>query len=120
VLIVEDETDAAEILDSLLRHYNLAADHVSCAEDAYEALLEQPYDAVIVDLFLPGMDGLEFMRHVRQDHRLASLPCIALTAYNSSGIKKQAYDAGYNRYYAKPVNPDDLMQGLSEIVAWSG
>jgi two-component system OmpR family response regulator len=116
VLVVEDEIDAAEILDSLLRHYNLLVDHVNCAENAYETLLLQDYDAVIVDLGLPGMDGLELMRHIRQDARLAALPCIAITAYNSSGMKKQAYDAGYDRYYAKPINADDLMRGLSEII----
>lgn len=117
VLIVEDESDSAEIIDALLRHYQVAADHVVNAEDAYQALMDFHYDAVIVDLFLPNMDGLELMRHIRQQPKLAALPCIAITAYNSSGMKKQAYDAGYNLYYAKPLDPRALVEGLHGILA---
>lgn len=116
VLIVEDESDAAEIIDSLLRYYQLAADHVVSAEDAYDALMNQPYDVLIADLFLPGMDGLELMRLIRQQPHLAGLPAIAVTAYNSSAMKKQAFEAGYNLYYAKPLNPDELAQGLQDIL----
>lgn len=116
VLIVEDEDDAAEILDALLRHYHLTADHVATAEDAFHALTSEHYDAVIADLFLPGMDGLELMRHIRQSPALSNLPGIAVTAYNSSGMKKDALNAGFNLYYAKPLNADDLAQGLRSLL----
>lgn len=116
ILIVEDEKDAAEIIDSLLRHYHLTADHVSSAEDALQLLSRQPYNALIVDLFLPGMDGLELIRRIRQQPELAALPCIAVTAYNSSGLKKQTYHAGFNRYYPKPLDPTELVQGLHDIL----
>jgi CheY-like chemotaxis protein len=116
VLVVEDEADAAEIIDSLLRHYQLMVEHVVCAEDAFTALTTAHYDAAIIDLFLPGMDGLELIRRIRQEPRLAALPCIAVTAYSSSGLRKQALDAGSNRYYAKPLNPDELAQGLRDIL----
>jgi CheY-like chemotaxis protein len=117
VLIVEDEHDSAEIIDSLLRHYQLSADHVANAEDAYESLMTLNYDAVIVDLFLPGIAGLDLIRQIRQQPELAALPCIAITAYNSSGLRKEAYDAGCNRYYSKPLDPNELARGLRDIIS---
>lgn len=116
-LIIEDEDDSAEIIDSLLRHYQLVAHCVGTAEDAFHALAADHYDVVIVDVFLPGMDGLEFMRQLRAQPAWAHLPAIAVTAYNSSGLKKQAYEVGFNLYYAKPLDPAQLAQGLRDILA---
>lgn len=117
VLIVEDESDSAEIIDTLLRHYQLSADHVATAEDAYQSLMAFDYDAVIIDLFLPGIAGLDLIRQIRRQPRLSELPCIAITAYNSSGLRKEAYDAGCNRYYSKPLDPNELARGLSDILS---
>lgn len=116
VLVIEDEADAAEIIHDLLRYYELSADHVATGEDGYAALLSGGYDVVIADLFLPGMDGLELIRQVRQQPHLAGIPAIAITAYNSTTLKKQAYEAGYNRYYAKPLDPEQLVQALVDLL----
>jgi CheY-like chemotaxis protein len=116
VLIVEDEADAAEIIAALLEHSQVTADHVSNAEEAYHTLMQVDYDAVIVDLFLPGMDGLELIRRIRQQPRLAALPCIAVTAYTSSAMKKRAYEAGCNRYYSKPLDSTELARGMRELL----
>lgn len=114
-LLVEDEHDSAEIIDSLLRHYHLVATWVKTAEEAFQLLEKDHYDVVIVDLFLPGIDGLEFMRQIRSQG--STLPAVAVTAYNSSGMKKQAYEAGFNLYYPKPLDPVLLAQGLRNILA---
>jgi CheY-like chemotaxis protein len=117
VLIVEDESDAAEIIEALLAHYQVETVLVASAEAACEALDAEPYDALIVDLFLPQMDGIELMKTLRQQATTAELPCIAVTAYNSSSLRRRALEAGYNRYFAKPVNPDDLIDALKSILA---
>lgn len=117
VLIVEDEIDAAEIIESLLSHYQLQTECVSTGEAAREALELASYDAVIVDIFLPEMDGVELVKWVRHNPQTAKMPCIAVTAYNSSALRKQALDAGYNRYFAKPVNPDELITALRDFLS---
>lgn len=117
VLIVEDEADAGEIIEALLSHYQVQTELVGSAEAARDALESAPYDALIVDLFLPQMDGIEFLKWVRQQAATAQLPCIAVTAYNSSSLRRRALEAGYNRYFAKPVNPDDLIDALKSILA---
>ena len=112
VLIVEDEKDAAEIIESLLSHYQLQTVLATSAEDARDALEASQYDALIVDMFLPNMDGIEFVKWVRLNPQTAHLPCIAITAYSSSALRKQALNAGYDRYFSKPVNHDELIDTL--------
>jgi CheY-like chemotaxis protein len=117
VLIVEDEADAAEIIESLLSYYQLQTAIVGSAEAARDALEAATYDALIVDLLLPNMDGVELIKWIRLNPRTAALPCIAVTAYNSSALRKQAMDAGYDRYFAKPVNHDELIDTLRTLLA---
>ena len=117
VLIVEDEQDAGEIIESLLAHYHVTSVRVTSGEEASQALGNQQYDAAIIDLFLPGMDGIELIQSIRNTPTTANLPCIAVTAYGSSTVKKQALDAGYDRFYLKPIDHADLSQGLRELLA---
>jgi CheY-like chemotaxis protein len=117
VLIVEDEPDAAEIIESLLAHYQVVSYRVQSGEEAFNALHQRQYDAAIIDLFLPGMDGIELIQSIRSHPETAEIPCIAVTAYGSSTVRKQALDAGYNRFYLKPINHAELSQGLRELLA---
>jgi CheY-like chemotaxis protein len=117
ILIVEDEQDAGEIIESLLAHYHLETVRVPTGEDAYAVLQQQHYDAAIVDLFLPGMDGIRLIQTIRSNPAIANMPCIAITAYNSSTMRKEAMEAGYNRFYAKPINHAELSLGLRELLS---
>jgi CheY-like chemotaxis protein len=117
VLVVDDEQDASEIIASLLAHYQVTTDRVESGEAAYDALMTTAYDAAIIDLFLADMDGIELIQAIRGNPEFVELPCIAVTAYNSSTIRKQAIEAGYNRYFAKPVNHAELAQGLRDLLA---
>jgi CheY-like chemotaxis protein len=63
------------------------------------------------------MDGVELIQRIRRHPAITGLPCIAVTAYNSTTLKRQAIEAGYNRYYAKPINPDEVVQELHRLLA---
>lgn len=115
VLIVEDEVDAAEIIESYLTHYAVSSERVPNAEVAFAALVNGQYDAAIIDIFLPGMDGVELMHTIRSHPHIAELPCIAVTAYGSSSLKHEAMQAGFNRYYPKPVNPKEIVRDLQRL-----
>jgi CheY-like chemotaxis protein len=117
VLIVEDEQDAGEIIESLLAHYQVDSFRVGSGEDAFTALNNARYDAAIVDLFLPGMDGIELIQSIRSNPATANMPCIAVTAYSSSAVRKKAIDAGFDRFYSKPINHAELSQGLRELLS---
>jgi DNA-binding response OmpR family regulator len=116
ILIVDDETDAGEIVKSMLSLEGLEADVVNTAEEALKVLNNQDYHAAVIDLMLPGMDGLDLARNIRSNVKLSKLPCIAITAYGSGSLRREASEAGYNLYYAKPVAQQDLVDALHQLL----
>jgi len=116
VLAVEDEPDGQEVVIGLLAHFGVQVDMVGSAEEALHFLNERAYHAVIVDLALPGMDGLTLLHTIRSNEFTAALPCLVITAYHSSLVKKQAFDAGCNAYLTKPLQETDLYRELSRLL----
>ena len=116
-LVVEDEPDGQLVVAGILELFNVATDAVGTAEDALRALAEHQYQVAIIDLALPGMDGLELVRTIRQNPATANLPCVAITAYHTSSVKQQAIDSGFNAYFAKPIDDTIFVRELNRIVA---
>ncbi len=116
-LVVEDEPDGQLVVSGILEYFQVVTNAVGTAEAALQALAEGQYQVAIIDLALPGMDGLDLMRTIRQNPATASLPCMAITAYHTSSVKQQAMDSGFNAYLAKPINDAMLVQELRRIVA---
>src|SRR4051812_24116878 len=110
VLLVDDNPDLQEALRLYLECQGLS---VSVAGDGYQALQvlfqqKQNIAAVITDIMMPGVDGLELIRRVRASSELAGLPVIALTAYDDSFIAR-AKMAGADAVLRKPDELDDLV-----------
>src|SRR5579859_6537608 len=87
VLLVEDDPRMPEVLAALLRDDNL---DVSSAKDANEALAlmrKQAFDLVLLDLGLPGMNGFDLLRQMKESPELHPIPVIVLTAWNSTNDK---------------------------------
>jgi CheY-like chemotaxis protein len=116
VLIVEDEADGQEVLMYLLQRVEIATESAKSAEEALKLLAQHDYSAVIIDLMLPGMDGLELLRIIRHSERTAQLPCIAVTAFHSSHVKKQALDIGFDAYFSKPLDTRTFGKELLAIL----
>ena len=111
VLLVEDNPDTAEgmrMLLDLLGHRVRAVQDGPSALEAARAMLP---DVMLVDIGLPGMDGYELARRVRQDPALRHVILVALTGYGREEDRLRALRAGFNHHLVKPVNPDAL-QGL--------
>jgi CheY-like chemotaxis protein len=116
ILIVEDEPDGQEVAVELLSHFDIQTDVAGTAEEALVLLNQNQYSAAIIDLALPGMDGLELIRLIRSNPSISNLPCITYTAYHSSLVKKQAFEAGCNAYLSKPVDDKRFVTELSRII----
>ena len=113
VLIVEDNPDARESLQLLIE---LAGHEVETAEDGPGALDKFRAvipDVALVDIGLPGMDGYDVARAVRQDPATRDVRLIALTGYGQADDKKKALAAGFDIHLAKPVDPQKLAELLS-------
>jgi len=106
VLVVDDEVAVRESLESWFRKDGYRTGTAQDARHALERLDESTWDVAIVDIKMPGMDGLELQRRIRQvDPEIA---VIILTAYASVDTAVQALKAGAFDYVTKPVDPDEL------------
>ena len=104
ILIVDDNPDNLELTEILLKREGYP---VRTAEDAEQtlALLEKYRpDLILMDIQLPGMDGLELTRRLREMPGLGDTPIIALTAYAMPGDETNARNAGCNGYISKPID----------------
>ena len=109
ILLVDDDVRNIFALTSALEHKGL---RVEIGRNGFEALskLEQvsDIDLVLMDVMMPGMDGLEATRRIRQDPRFKKLPIIAVTAKAMKDDQAQCLEAGTNDYLAKPIDLDRL------------
>jgi CheY-like chemotaxis protein len=117
VLMVDDDIDAQRLLSQTLLRVGIESEGVRSAEEAVKHLDKFKYDAVIIDLMLPGMDGLGLLKNIRRSPHTARLKCVAVTAFHSPNIQKQALDIGFDAYFAKPVDPLSFGQDLLGLIA---
>jgi CheY-like chemotaxis protein len=114
VLVVDDNDDAATSLAMLLR---LMSHHVRVAHDGLTALemaAEEPFEVVLLDIGMPGLNGLEVARRLREQPRGGSLILIALTGWGQEGDRRRSRQAGFDFHMVKPVDPDALASLLAE------
>src|ERR1700761_2452623 len=118
LLVVEDNADLAELLLPALARQGFAADLMSTAADAEEAVLGANYAAMILDLGLPDEDGLTFLRRLRKAG--AHLPVLALTARGSVADRVDGLKAGADDYLVKPFAMEELAARLQALLRRPG
>jgi two-component system response regulator TctD len=100
LLIVEDDAALARGITTAFREQGLAVDHVDCGEDALQIVKLEPYSAIILDLGLPDMDGLDVLRAIRHAH--LATPTLILTARDGTSDRVNGLDQGADDYLPKP------------------
>lgn len=110
VLHIEDDNFIAELYAKGLKAKSIVVDRVSDADDALAAIDAMPYDAIILDLNLPGVDGMTFLERIRR--RKVSVPVIVISSRNSLGDKVKALAGGADDYVAKPIQLEELAARL--------
>ena len=113
ILLVDDNPD---VVDSLALFLRLAGYEVQTADngaDAMKAATALQPDVVLLDIGLPGMDGYEVARQLRQQPRMAKAQLIAMTGYGSEEDRRRAREAGFDFHLTKPVDPNDLKELLA-------
>lgn len=120
ILIVEDDALNLELLQAVLEGAGfdvLGAPDAPAGLDAARRLLP---DAIVMDLQLPGMDGLEAARALQADPATAGIPLLAVTAHVKRDDEERCIAAGFARHVAKPVDTRRFPQELREIIAARG
>jgi CheY-like chemotaxis protein len=110
VLVVDDDVRNIFALSSVLERHGMQVASATTGQAAIDQLDggEEPA-LVLMDIMMPGMDGYETMRRIRQKSRLQRLPIIALTAKAMKGDREKCLEAGASDYIAKPVNNQQLL-----------
>ena len=102
VLIIEDTAEMAEILLTGLQQDGLEIESVKDGGEALAWVRQQKFDLMLLDLGLPGLDGMEVLRRIKQDPGLAHIPVIVMTGRQETADKLQAFEAGAADYVTKP------------------
>lgn len=111
ILIVDDNALNRELVCFILKDLGIFFKPVSGGPEALELLRRENFDVVLMDLQMPGMDGKETTRRIRNELRL-SVPVIALTAFSQASEKQKCLDAGMDAYLCKPVREKELFETL--------
>jgi PAS domain S-box-containing protein len=109
VLIVDDNVDAAESLAQVLKFKGHIATVASGGREAVDRAREDPPDIILLDLGMPGMDGLTAARLIRQQPGGAGIRIIALTGWGQERDRQRTREAGMSEHLVKPVDPEELL-----------
>jgi phosphate regulon transcriptional regulator PhoB len=116
ILIIEDEADLAELIAYNLKKEGFAVDASSDGEAALGKIRKEHYDLLILDLMLPGIQGMELCRIVRNDPKTAGLPIIMLTAKGEEIDRILGLEMGADDYMAKPFSPRELVARVKAVL----
>jgi two-component system, sensor histidine kinase and response regulator len=108
LLIVDDEPSARSTIEALLYVEGYRLILAGSAEEAFDLLEKESPDAILMDLMMPGMDGIKACMHIKNQNRFSHIPIILVTALDSKECLKEALSAGADDFIAKPVNGMEL------------
>jgi signal transduction histidine kinase/ActR/RegA family two-component response regulator len=114
VLVVDDNTDAATMMAALLEAHGHTVWMAHDAENALRMASCVPLDVALLDIGLPGLDGYELARRLRQDGLTRNVRLVAVTGWGQDGDRARARDAGFDAHLTKPAEPDLLLSVLRD------
>lgn len=116
ILIVEDDEDIQQLVSYNLIKSGFGVECAESGEQALELIQERQTDLIIIDIMLPGMDGLEVCRTLRSDSRLSKTPIIMLTAKGEEADVVTGLDLGADDYVTKPFSPKILISRIKSVL----
>ena len=116
VLIVDDNATNLKLVAYLVRANGYEVDTAGDAEAALAAIAANRPDVILMDLQLPGIDGLELTRRLKADPATKDISIIAVTAYAMKGDQEKAQEAGCDDYVTKPIDTRALPQLIARYV----
>lgn len=115
-LIVEDQADSAEVVARILTFHSRSYEIATSAESALILLEEKIPKIIMVHLSLPQVDGWELLRIIRNTPLIAKIPVIAITSQHSNKVAREAVEAGFNAYFAKPLDTTSFVRELDRVI----
>ena len=114
LLLAEDEVELSNALCTILKHAGYSVDAVYNGKDAYEYARVSPYDGLILDIMMPGMDGMEVLKTLRMDGK--TMPALFLTARQEVSDRVRGLDLGADDYLTKPFDMNELLARIRAML----
>ncbi len=116
ILVVDDSPTIRKLIGYVLRKKDYVTEEAEDGMDAMEKLSSSEIDLIIVDLNMPNMDGISFVRNLRNSYYNLDLPVIMLTTTSDNDLKNEAYGAGVNMFLNKPIQPEVLIYKIESLL----
>jgi two-component system cell cycle response regulator DivK len=116
VLYIEDDANNRLLVRRILMASGFEVDEAESAVTGIAKALSTPPDLILMDISMPGMDGLTATRRMRDTQSIAHIPIVALTANVMEGDRERALGAGCDGYIGKPINVDTFVDELTQYL----
>lgn len=114
ILAVDDNLEVLRVQAALLRAMGHEVCPATNGDEALEAADDFQPDVILLDIGLPGMSGYDLARHFRREPATSGVRLIAITGYGSAEARREAFDAGFDEHFVKPVSLAELSRALSD------
>jgi len=116
ILIVDDDKTTRKLLSLYLKEGSFSVITAENGLDAMEKLGSETIQLVMTDLNMPFMDGIEFIKTMKSNHRTAHIPALMLTAETDGEEKERAFKAGADGYLSKPVTAEEVIAKIKRML----
>ena len=116
VLIVDDNRASRDLVRAILKTVRCDIAELTDGQEALDLIQQERPDLVLLDIDMPGLDGLAVIKKIREDASLADLPVVAVTASAMNGDCEKGMAAGFTRYLTKPVRAAALRQQVQQLL----
>ena len=116
MLTVDDSPSVRKLVKFILKAKGFQVSSACDGMEALELMKQEGFDAIILDINMPRMNGLEFLKHIKANDQYASIPVIMLTTEGQDDDKDKAVSLGATAYMVKPFKPTQLLTLIEKIV----
>jgi len=115
VLLIDDDPETRSIFKMIFDHHHVQLDVAEDAETAFAFLEEHNPDVIVLDIFLPGMDGYQAFTQIRRHSMAPGCRVIATTSYYTEETPSEVMERGFNGYLPKPINTGTLVSYIQQV-----
>ena len=116
ILVVEDDEQNMYMVCFLLKKHGHEVIEAETGEQGVALAIKERPDLIIMDIGLPGIDGLEATKRIRESEEAGDVPVVALTSYAMIGDRERAMNAGCSDYIEKPIKPATIMAKIEKYL----
>jgi len=118
ILVIDDEPLVVEILKIMLEMKNYEIITASCGIEGIERAMREKPDLILLDILMPGLDGYQVCRKLKEDRKTERIPIIMLTALGQSAEREKGYSSGAYGYIFKPFDDEELLKSIEKALKY--